>query len=453
MSNSQFKLKNDTLFVLADTPSGIYNAEQLRVISEVAQQDSAFLKVTEDERLGFMVGAEQLASVEATLSSVGVQLRPYQGKNEGSPRSCLGNLCPMASQDALSLSLEVAPLLREKLAAVGASLSVTFNGCSRACSWGACEDIHFVGTDAGYDVYLGGKKKPQPRPAALFQDALPASEVNHFLAGILDVYIANQQEDEPFCDVYERLGLEAFRPPLAPATDKAAVAAPEVPVEEGEGLDLSGDLDLGENPAQEEGPLLTLVADPMDEGVVDAEEHAPQPPLAEPFAEISPEPPEGGPLPELLSPEDEAPQVAAASLETPQEDAPPPQEIEAQSEQEAAADLAINLEDTSPLATPAPVAHEKKATNIFEEDAEGLQTPLVSSSPRRMTLKLVGDMVGVKLANGVEFQIPAGSLADGETVEMELEEGAFFIERVDQKINVKYGELELHVPVPPTSVA
>src|SRR6185312_11007862 len=99
----------------------------------VSEEDSAFLKVTEDERLGFMLSPAKIPEVQTKLAEVGILLRNYRGQNGASPKACLGELCPHAKQDALGAALELAPLLNEKLKDVAGRIAIGINGCATAC--------------------------------------------------------------------------------------------------------------------------------------------------------------------------------------------------------------------------------------------------------------------------------------------------------------------------------
>lgn len=161
MSNSLFRLKNDTIFIVAEAAGGVYNSQQLKVICEISEEDSAFLKVTEDERLGFMIPSENIEEVRVKLAAVGVFLRHYRGANFASPRACLGELCPRAKQDALGAALEISPLLNNKLKEVQERIAIGINGCSVACVASATDDIHIVGHEDGYKIYIGGQSCEQ----------------------------------------------------------------------------------------------------------------------------------------------------------------------------------------------------------------------------------------------------------------------------------------------------
>ena len=133
MSSGQFELKNGNLFVLAEAAGGVYNGSQLRLICDVADDVSVFLKVTEDQRIGFMVPKEKLLELHAKLSKSGILLKHYRNHSILSPKACLGELCSKCEQDALGDAIEISPMLNEKFKESFQALNIGMNGCATAC--------------------------------------------------------------------------------------------------------------------------------------------------------------------------------------------------------------------------------------------------------------------------------------------------------------------------------
>ena len=99
---TQFELKNGQVFVLVEAAGGVYSADALALVCKVAETHSAFLKITEDQRIGFMIPEGSQQQVEGELQAQGLLLRHYQRSTAISPKACLGELCPHAEHDAIS---------------------------------------------------------------------------------------------------------------------------------------------------------------------------------------------------------------------------------------------------------------------------------------------------------------------------------------------------------------
>jgi dissimilatory sulfite reductase (desulfoviridin) alpha/beta subunit len=213
-----FELRNGTLFVLAEAAGGVYNGEQLRKISEVAEEDSAILKLTEDQRIGFMLAPERLPHAQRLLAASGLTLRQYRSGGPASPCACLGELCPSAQQDALGDSMEVAAALYAKFPDVEGYLSIGMNGCDQNCLSSGVYDIHIVGESTGYKIYIGGRAREISQVGTFLTENVAREDLPNVLQRVVEVYYANREENETLSDVTERVGFGVFMEALEPAS-------------------------------------------------------------------------------------------------------------------------------------------------------------------------------------------------------------------------------------------
>ncbi|BBH53277.1 hypothetical protein [Fluviispira sanaruensis] len=237
MASEQFELKNGNLFVLAEAAGGVYNGGQLRLICEVAEDVSAFLKVTEDQRIGFTVPKEKVADIQARLSKSGILVKHYRSFSTLSPKACLGELCPKCEQDALGDAIEISPFLNEKFKSTFSTLNIGMNGCATACVASATDEVHIVGDKDGYKIYIGGRACEPPQVAQLAVEKVPRKKIGLAIADILDVYSKNKQDEEKIVDVLARIGMEAFASVLTKHVGGEAEASAgegEMPAEGGE---------------------------------------------------------------------------------------------------------------------------------------------------------------------------------------------------------------------------
>jgi dissimilatory sulfite reductase (desulfoviridin) alpha/beta subunit len=206
----QFALKNNQIFVLAEAAGGVYNSDQLRVLCEVADNESAFLKITEDQRIGFMVDPHKLADVQGHVRKSGLLLRSYKSSGVPSPRACLGELCTFAHQPSLGDALELTTHLLKSFPAPKRYSSIGINGCQRACLGSSTEDIHVVAEESGYKISIGGKGSDISQQAQLILENVPRSDLPQVIEKILAVFYQESQENERIFDVIERIGLSPF---------------------------------------------------------------------------------------------------------------------------------------------------------------------------------------------------------------------------------------------------
>ena len=214
MSGGQFELKNGNLFVLAEAAGGVYNGAQLRMICDVADDVSVFLKVTEDQRIGFMVPKDKLLDLHSKLSKSGILLKHYRNHSILSPKACLGELCNKCQQDALGDAIEISPILNEKFKESFTALNIGMNGCATACVASATDDIHVIGEESGYKVLIGGRSSGEPKLAEFLVDSIKREQIGETICSILETFSQNKQENEGLAEVVARIGLSPFKQSL-----------------------------------------------------------------------------------------------------------------------------------------------------------------------------------------------------------------------------------------------
>ncbi len=410
------------MFVIAEAAAGVYNTNQLRAICDVSEEDSAFLKVTDEERLGFMIPAEKVPEIQEKLSHVGLSLRHYHQQNFASPKACLGDLCPFAKQDALGLALDLTPLFSEKLKQHKAFISFGINGCPTACVASATDDIHLVGTDHGYDIYLGGRSSKSTKTAELFQSDVSKEDIGDVILDCLTTYHSSKQEGESLGDVIERVGMNLFRKtPTMPSS-------------------------ASEEQSQEEDSLMSVQEDSL---------------LTDPSSSPSPEEELGSQTtPESTHEELGAEPSSSASEEEEEEEelgAEPAsshqtEEMEEDSHNSPPEDDDDFEEYAGYEKNPIIMNYDEEPTPTDETQGtlEALKTGENSVSLKekeRVTIKVVEQVISVTLPNGLDFFIPCNSLKEGESIEMQLENDLFLIENLYGKIHIKFDGMEVSIPI------
>jgi dissimilatory sulfite reductase (desulfoviridin) alpha/beta subunit len=205
-----FALKNNQIFVLAEAAGGVYNSDQLRTLCEVADNESAFLKITEDQRIGFMIDPAKLPDIQAQVRKIGLLLRSYKAPGVPSPRACLGELCTYSHQPSLGDALELTTHLLKSFPAPKRYSSIGVNGCGRACLGSSTEDVHIVAEETGYKISIGGKISDLPQQAHLLVENVSRTDLPIVVEKILAVFYQESVEGERIHDVVERIGLSPF---------------------------------------------------------------------------------------------------------------------------------------------------------------------------------------------------------------------------------------------------
>ena len=568
LSSGQFELKNGNLFVLAEAAGGVYNGSQLRLICDVADDVSVFLKVTEDQRIGFMVPKEKLLELHAKLSKSGILLKHYRNHSILSPKACLGELCSKCEQDALGDAIEISPMLNEKFKESFQALNIGMNGCATACVASATDDIHVIGEKGGYRLFIGGRISDKPKLAEYVAEGIPRPKIGEAMSIMLDTYSQNKQENESLADVVARIGLNTFKESIQKAgfsnqngepaqveesksaepeeltEDTAAVPLTESPLEEplnkqNEEIPPAAEEAIASDapPAEEEAPLEIAAVEATPSEITPEE-----PPLEVAGAETVPAETasvEEAPLEvgEETAPAEEAPLEVAGVEEVPKENESVTEEISPPSDDAVATDTAEGevpvgeetmkeeeiavgeepaveaagseppadatseekpsvevkdldiVDDTatseapptdapseSPAeeaaapggeeSTPEPIDHglgedttiqageiPPPAEEVISEDSAapmGLDEDVKSenvNSGNKISIQVRGKYFMVILSDGSDFRIPFKTIADGKTFEMQIEDETFIIENSNGKMQIKYGDVEMHVPL------
>ena len=93
------------------------------------------------------------------------------------------------------------------------------------------------------------------------------------------------------------------------------------------------------------------------------------------------------------------------------------------------------------------------AEEVISEDSAapmGLDEDVKSenvNSGNKISIQVRGKYFMVILSDGSDFRIPFKTIADGKTFEMQIEDETFIIENSNGKMQIKYGDVEMHVPL------
>ncbi|MFK7825031.1 MAG: hypothetical protein AB8G05_12825 [Oligoflexales bacterium] len=236
-----FKLRNGSLLITTEAPGGIYNSEQLKKIASLADEDSAIVKVTEDQRLALFVGEDKADGIVAELKTIGLGVRHYQdGLHQ--PTTCIGELCPEYQQDALGSALKITEEMSRL--SVDNPLKIGINGCAQCCVPCHTLDISIVGDEQGYRISMGGKNSQIPEMATFMAEGVPEAKLPTMIHNIVQLYQDSAEEAESLQDVMDRVGVSKFAEVLAPYSQDAAG-----------GDDLFGDSNSLEQPLDSENQV------------------------------------------------------------------------------------------------------------------------------------------------------------------------------------------------------
>ncbi len=233
---------NGSYAVIVNSPGGLFNAAQLKAVSEITAKGFGVAKLTHAQRIILLIKPEQLEEVEEILKKADLR-KGVLHHGVRNIRACSGALCKWSvNNDAIGLSLEIDKQLYGFPANFDVKLAIS--DCSRNCSESYCADIGFIGIDGNYRVVVGGRGAGVPFRALELIPKLDKKKVVPFAMKFIDWYKANAMEKERICKTLQRLGTDIFngKTESEQAVIKSALETLDSKVRSGDGVSESARL-------------------------------------------------------------------------------------------------------------------------------------------------------------------------------------------------------------------
>lgn len=94
-------------------------------------------------------------------------------------------------------------------------IDLNISGCMNACGHHHIGHIGILGVDKKgqefYQISLGGNQGKDASLGKILGPSFSQAEIPEIVTKILDIYVANRHEDEPFLDTYRRIGMAPFK--------------------------------------------------------------------------------------------------------------------------------------------------------------------------------------------------------------------------------------------------
>ena len=198
---------NRTYAITPHLPGGFIKPDIIRKYADVAEKYHGILKLTSAQRI-MIIGlkAEDIESIWQELD-----MEPAMGFANcvRSVKICPGNVfCKRGKQDSIKLGMELDKLYHKK--EMPSRIKFAVAGCQNSCSEVHVRDIGVLGTDFGWDIYVGGTAGSHPRLADLLIEGLDYDEALHIVGVILRYYQKNA-DIERMGQFIDRVGLKKFK--------------------------------------------------------------------------------------------------------------------------------------------------------------------------------------------------------------------------------------------------
>lgn len=196
-----------TYAVTPHLPAGFVKPDMLRKYADVAEKYGGILKLTSAQRI--MITALKAEDIESVWADLGMQPAMGYANCVRSIKVCPGiAFCKRGKQDSVKLGLELDKRWHKK--EMPSRLKLGVAGCPNSCAEVYIKDIGVLGTDAGWDIYVGGSAGAHPRLADLLIESLQYDEVLR-IVDIIMAYYQKNADIERIGQFIDRIGLKKFK--------------------------------------------------------------------------------------------------------------------------------------------------------------------------------------------------------------------------------------------------
>ena len=196
-----------TYAVTPHLPGGFVKPDVLRRYAEAAEQFGGVLKLTSAQRI--MITGLKAEDVEGVWELLGMQPAMGFANCVRSIKMCPGDtFCKRGKQDAIKLGMELDKRYHKK--EMPSRIKMGVAGCPNSCAEVHVKDVGFIGTENGWDVYVGGCAGAQPRLADKLLGSLNLEEALRIAEIIVSFYKQNA-EVERMGVFIDRIGFGSFQ--------------------------------------------------------------------------------------------------------------------------------------------------------------------------------------------------------------------------------------------------
>ncbi|SJM93975.1 Sulfite reductase 1 [Crenothrix polyspora] len=200
-----------------DTPPGDMTDQQLDAVADLADQYSfGEIRVTHRQNLVFSdVKQGDLFALWQQLD--GLKLATPNIGTATDMICCPGlDFCSLANAGSIGIAKEINAALDDMdyLHDIG-ELKINMSGCMNGCAHQSVGHIGILGVDKKgvewYQITLGGSSENEAAIGERLGPAVAKHEVTNTITTILDVYVKQRLDDEPFLDMVNRVGIAPFK--------------------------------------------------------------------------------------------------------------------------------------------------------------------------------------------------------------------------------------------------
>ncbi len=203
------KIKNGqrTYAITPHLPGGFVTPERLELYAHIARKYSGVLKITSAQRI--MITNLKAEDINNIWNELGIEPALGFANCVRSVKICPGIVfCKRGKQDSIKLGLELDRRYIKK--EMPSRMKIGVAGCPNSCAESAVKDIGIIGTDKGWDIYVGGSAGAHPRIANKLMTDLNQEDILVLVEIIIKYYAANA-DIERLGQFIDRISFDTFK--------------------------------------------------------------------------------------------------------------------------------------------------------------------------------------------------------------------------------------------------
>lgn len=196
-----------TYAITPHLPGGFIKPDVLEKYVHVARKYNGILKLTSAQRI--MITGLKAGDIENVWSELGMQPALGFANCVRSVKICPGiAFCKRGKQDSIKLGMELDRRYIKK--EMPSRMKLGVSGCPNSCSEAIIKDIGVIGTDDGWDVYVGGSAGSHPRLGDQLITGLNYDDTLRIIDIVVEYYQKNA-DIERVGQFIDRIGFEKFQ--------------------------------------------------------------------------------------------------------------------------------------------------------------------------------------------------------------------------------------------------
>lgn len=220
-----------TYAITPHLPGGFIKPDVLEKYAHVARKYNGILKLTSAQRI--MITGLKAEDIEEIWQELGMQPAMGFANCVRSVKICPGiAFCKRGKQDSIKLGLELDKRYIKK--EMPSRMKMGVSGCPNSCAESVIKDVGVIGTDEGWDVYVGGSAGSHPRLADQLITGLNYDDTLRIIDIVVRYYQKNA-DIERVGQFIDRIGFEKFQSDILAEFHNSVVSdAPAKPYSAGE---------------------------------------------------------------------------------------------------------------------------------------------------------------------------------------------------------------------------